>query len=134
MKKTLLTPVLLLLVTALFAQKTDSIYFNLYTDSLKKGTYNYINVIGKLSNGSFRPMDSTQLIFTSSYGKFYGNSLWIPFESTVEKVDITVKARQNPSQILYHTIYIKKKADDEKLKTVDEILAEPPKRGKRRKN
>ena len=134
MKKTLLIPVLLLLTTALFAQKTDSIYFNLYTDSLKKGTYNYINVIGKLSNGNFRPMDSTQLIFTSSYGKFYGNSLWLPFESTVEKVDITVKARQNPSQILYRTIYIKKKADDENLKTIDEIMGEPPRRAKRRKN
>ena len=134
MKKALLIPVLLLLFTTLFAQKVDSIYFNLYTDSLKKGTYNYINVIGKLSNGNFRPMDSTQLIFTSSYGKFYGNSLWLPFEPTVENVDITLNASQNPSQILYRTIYIKKKADDEKLKTVDEILAEPPKRGKRRKN
>ena len=134
MKKTFLIPALLFFCSAVFAQKTDSIYFNLYTDSLKKGTYNYINVIGKLSNGSFRPMDSTQLIFTSSYGKFYGNSLWLPFEPTVEKVDITVKARQNPSQTLYRTIYIKKKADDEKLKTMDEIIAEPPKRGKRGKN
>ena len=134
MKKTFLIPALLFFCSAVFAQKTDSIYFNLYTDSLKKGTYNYINVIGKLSNGNFRPMDSTQLIFTSSYGKFYGNSLWLPFEPTVEKVDITVKARQNPSQTLYRTIYIKKKADDEKLKTMDEIMAEPPKRGKRGKN
>ena len=134
MKKALLIPVLLFFYNNVFAQKVDSIYFNLYTDSLKKGTYNYINVIGKLSNGNFRPMDSTQLIFTSSYGKFYGNSLWLPFEPTVEKVDITVKARQNPSQILHRTIYIKKKADDEQLKTVDEIMAEPPKRVKRRKN
>lgn len=134
MKKALLIPVLLFLYNTGFAQKVDSIYFNLYTDSLKKGTYNYINVIGKLSNGNFRPLDSTQLIFTSSYGKFYGNSLWLPFEPTVEKVNITVTARQNPLQILYRTIYIKKKADDEKLKTVDEIMAEPPKRVKRRKN
>jgi len=50
----------------------------------------------------------------------------------VEKVDITVKARQNPTQILYRTIYIKKKADDEKLKTLDEIMAEPPKRRRSR--
>ncbi len=134
MKKILLIPALLFFYCTVFAQKIDSIYFNLYTDSLKKGTYNYINVIGKLSNGNFRPMDSTQLIFTSSYGKFYGNSLWLPFESTVEKVDITVKARQNPSQILYRTIYIKKKADDENLKTIDEIMGEPPRRAKRRKN
>ncbi|HRO44226.1 hypothetical protein [Agriterribacter sp.] len=134
MKKILLIPLLVAFCSTGFAQKVDSIYFNLYTDSLKKGTYNYINIIGKLSNGSFRPMDSTQLIFTSSYGKFYGNSLWLPFEPAVEKVEITVKSRQNPSQILYRTIYIKKADDDAKLKTVDEIMAEPPKRTKRRKN
>jgi hypothetical protein len=28
------------------AQKVESIYVNLYTDSLKKGTYNYINIEG----------------------------------------------------------------------------------------
>lgn len=133
LKKIVLIPVLLYFYSITFAQKVDSIYFNLYTDSLKKGTYNYINVIGKLSNGNFRPMDSTQLLFTASYGKFYGNSLWLPFEPTVEKVEVTVKARQNPSQILYRTIYIKKAADDAKLKTVDEIMAEPPK-SKRRKH
>ena len=133
LKKIGLIPFLFSFCSIAFAQKVDSIYFNLYTDSLKKGTYNYINVIGKLSNGHFRPLDSTQLIFSSSYGKFYGNSLWLPFEPAAEKVEITVKTRQNPSQVLYRTIYIKKAADDAKLKTVDEIMAEPPK-PKRRKH
>jgi len=125
--------VLLAHITVL-AQKADSIYFNLYTDSLKKGTYNYINVEGKLSNGSIRPLDSTQLIFAASYGKFSGNSLWLPFDATVEKVDITVKMRKNPSRVIYRTIYIKKKADDEKLKTVEEIMAEKPNPAKKRKD
>ncbi|MEO6720710.1 MAG: hypothetical protein ABIN67_10090, partial [Ferruginibacter sp.] len=52
------------------AQKIDSIYVNLYTDSLKKGTYNYINVDGRLSNGSYLPLDSSQIIFKASAGKF----------------------------------------------------------------
>ncbi|MCC7515066.1 MAG: hypothetical protein IT212_10300 [Bacteroidia bacterium] len=112
----------------------DSIYFNLYTDSLKKGTYNYINVVGKLSNGNYRPLDSTQLLFSASYGKFFGNSLWIPFETEVEKVEIKVKTRHEPLQTLYRTIYIKKKADDEKLKTADEIMSEPPNKVKRGRN
>lgn len=116
------------------AQKVDSIYFNLYTDSLKKGTYNYINVVGKLSNGNYRPLDSTQLLFSASYGKFFGNSLWIPFETEVEKVDIKVKTRHEPLQTLFRTIYIKKKADDEKLKTADEIMSEPPNKAKRGRN
>ncbi|HRN56303.1 MAG TPA: hypothetical protein PLL71_07620 [Agriterribacter sp.] len=134
MKPTLLIPFFLLFCSTGLAQKVDSIYFNLYTDSLKKGTYNYINVIGKLSNGSFRPMDSTQVIFTSSYGKFYGNSLWLPEAPAVEKVDISVKARHDASQILYRTIYIKKAEDNAKLKTRDEIMAEPPKRVNRRRH
>ncbi len=133
MKKSLLTPVVLLCYFTVPAQKADSIYFNLYTDSLKKGTYNYINVEGKLVNGNIRPLDSTQLIFSASYGKFSGNSLWLPVDANVEKVDITVKTCQNPSQAIYRTIYIKKKADDEKLKTVEEIMAEKPNAGKKRK-
>jgi len=43
----------LFLLCSLFAkaQKVENIYVNLYTDSLKKGTFNYINIDGKLSNG-----------------------------------------------------------------------------------
>ena len=134
LKKKLLTPVLLLFCHTVFAQTIDSIYFNLYTDSLKKGTYNYINIVGKLSNGKYRPLDSTQLIFSSSYGKFYGNSLWLPFDADIEKVDITVKNRKKPLQVLYQTIYIKKAADTVKLKTEDEIMDTPPKRASNKKH
>ncbi|MBA3674977.1 MAG: hypothetical protein H0W75_08510, partial [Chitinophagaceae bacterium] len=59
-----------------WAQRIDSIFVNLYTDSLKKGTYNYINVDGLLSNGRYVPLDSTQIIFWASVGKFSGNDLW----------------------------------------------------------
>lgn len=134
MKKIIFLSFLLSFYSISFGQKVDSIYFNLYTDSLKKGTYNYINVIGKLDNGNYRPLDSTQLIFSSSYGKFYGNSLWLPFESEVEQVEITVKTKKNPIQILNRTIFIKKADEITKLKTQEEIMAEPPKRDRRRKH
>lgn len=125
---------LFLICGSLFAQKIDSIYFNLYTDSLKKGTYNYINVIGKLSNGSYRPLDSMQVTFSSSYGTFHGNNLLLPLEPSVEKADITVFLKSNPSQVLHLTIYIKKTEDNSKLKTMDEILTDPAKSSKRRKH
>ena len=134
MTKTLLTIIIILASLSVSAQQIDSIYFNLYTDSLKKGTYNYINIIGKLSNGSFRPLDSTRLIFKSSYGQFHGNSLWLPLEPAVEKVDITVTSKDNPLQALRRTIYIKKAEDNGRLKTVDEIMAEPAGSLKRRKH
>ena len=70
---------LLVFLTSFFAsskaQKIDSIYFHPYTDSLKKGTYNYINVDGKLSDGRWLPMTPKEVDFTSSAGKFSGNSL-----------------------------------------------------------
>ncbi len=103
------------------AQKVESIYVNLYTDSLKKGTFNYINIDGKLSNGKYLPLDSTDLIFSSSAGKFSGNSLWIDKDIAAEKVDIKVQLRSNPSLLKEFSIYIKQKPDPE-LKTIDEIM------------
>ena len=99
----------------------ESIYVNLYTDSLKKGTFNYINIDGKLSNGKYLPLDSTHLIFWASAGKFSGNSLWIDRNFTPQKVDIKVSLRSNPAIIKEFTIYIKQQHDPE-LKTMDEIM------------
>ena len=120
MKKYLL---LLFILSSLYtkAQKVESIYVNLYTDSLKKGTFNYINIDGKLSNGNFLPLDSTDLIFWSSAGKFSGNNLWINGNFAADKVDIKVTLRSNPSLSKEFSIYIKRKPDPE-LKTLEEIM------------
>ena len=104
------------------AQKVDSIFVNLYTDSLKKGTYNYINVDGLLSNGRYMPLDSNQVIFWASEGKFSGNSLWLDKDFKYEKVFIKVMLRRNPLVSKEFTVYIKKKPDDEKLKTAEELM------------
>ncbi len=104
------------------AQKVDSIFVNLYTDSLKKGTYNYINVDGLLSNGRYMPLDSNQVIFWASEGKFSGNSLWLDKDFKYEKVFIKVMLRRNLLVSKEFTVYIKKKPDDEKLKTAEELM------------
>jgi hypothetical protein len=104
------------------AQKVESIYVDLYTDSLKKGTYNYINIDGKLSTGKFIPLDSTYIIFTSSDGRFSGNSLWLAPDFKKEKVSIKAVLKSNPSMYKEFTMYIKKKPNDEKLKTLDELM------------
>lgn len=103
------------------AQQVESIYVNLYTDSLKKGTLNYINIDGQLSNGKFLPLDSTHLIFWSSAGKFTGNNLWIDRDFAAAKVDIRVSLRKNPALVKEFSIYVKQKPDPE-LKTLDEIM------------
>ena len=103
-------------------QKVDSIYFHLYTDSLKKGTYNYINVDGKMADGKWKPLTSKELNFTSSYGTFDGNQLIIPGEPTVQKVTIKAVLKSDPTLWKEITLWVKKKPDDEKLPTTEEIL------------
>lgn len=131
LKKILLMPLVFISVMAK-AQKIDKIFVNLYTDSLKKGTYNYINVDGQLSNGKYIPLDSTHIIFWTSDGKFYGNSLWIDKDFKNEKVYIKAILKENPQISKEFTIYIKQKPDDEKLKTAEEILKEN--KSKKKKN
>jgi len=114
---------------SLKAQRLESFYVNLYTDSLKKGTYNYINIDGLLSNGKYIPLTGKQIYFSSSHGKFYGNSLWIDSNTTTEKVMITVKLIADTSQQKSFEMYVKIKKD-EALKTEKELLDEikqPPK-------
>ena len=115
------------------AQKVESIYVNLYTDSLKKGTFNYINIDGKLSNGKYIPLDSTHLSFWASEGKFRGNSLWISNDIIAEKVSIKVVLRKNPALFKEFTIYIKKKPDPE-LKTLEELMKESQHKTKPKKD
>ncbi len=91
------------------AQKIDSIYVNLYTDSLKRGTYNYINVDGLLSNGKYLPLDSSHISFTASAGKFSGNSLWVEHGFTAEKITISVVLKTNPALHKEFDMYIKAK-------------------------
>ena len=122
MKIILLIISLLGLVSGLSAQKLDSIYFNLYTDSLKIGTYNYINVEGHFSNGRYLPLGEKDLTFSTSAGKFSGNSLFIDSSFKGKKVSVKVAALKNPALSQELDIYIKQSPDNERLPTVDEIL------------
>jgi len=114
------------------AQKIDSIYFNLYTDSLKKGTHNYINVDGKTSDGKWKPLTGKEIDFTATYGKFEGNELVLPDQCTVEKLTVKAVLKANPAIWKEITIWIKKKPDPELLPTKEEILNKPQKNSRSR--
>lgn len=126
---------LLLVVTSLAgrAQQVDSIFFHLYTDSLKKGgIHNYINVDGKLSNGRWLPLTNKEIDFTCADGKFVGNSLVLDSAFRGEKVTVKAVLKNNAAIWKEVTIYIKKVETVERLRTVDEILNDPsPKRSRR---
>ena len=108
------------------AQKIDSISFHLYTDSLKKGTHNYINVDGKTSDGKWKPLTAKEISFTSSYGTFEGAELILPDNPTVEKITIKAVLKSDPGLWKETTIWIKRKPDDERLPTDQEILKNKP--------
>ena len=114
--------ILTLFTTSLFSQKVDSIYFHLYTDSLKKGQHNYINVDGKLSNGSWLPLTSKEILFSCSEAKFEGNELIIPTDFKIEKVTVKAVLKSNPKMVIEKTIWIKIKPDDELLPTKEDVL------------
>ena len=111
------------------AQKVDSMFVHLYTDSLKKGTFNYINVDGLLAGGNWLPLDTSHVQFTCSHGQFFGNELWVDTSFAGEKINITTVLKSDPAQRRSFDMYIKKKKDDELLLSEEDILNS----GKRKK-
>jgi len=114
----------MIIASAVSAQKVDSIYFHLYTDSLKKGFYNYINVDGKLSDGTWAPLDSTQVLFISDAGFFKGNDLFIDSSYKAETVRVKAVLKSNPSVHKEIVIHIRKRGFTEPHKTNEEIMDE----------
>lgn len=133
MKQMLCVLVGMFLLLASKAQKVDSIYFNLYTDSLKKGTYNYINVDGKMDNGRWLPMTSKEITFTATAGRFDNNSLFVDKDFKEEKITVTAALKSNTAIQKSITIYIKQKESEERLKTPEEITREIEQKNKTRK-
>jgi hypothetical protein len=121
------------LVLPLFSQKVDSIYFHLYTDSLKKGQHNYINVDGKLSNGHWQPMTSKEIDFSSSAGKFEGNDLILPQDFNQEKVKVRAVLKSNPEIWKEITISIKKLPDPDSLPAKQDIFYDQPTKSKKKR-
>jgi hypothetical protein len=122
MRKLIALFIFCVLSSGAFAQKIESIHVNLYTDSLKKGFYNYINVDGKTSSGEWLPLDSTTLKFTANTGRFKGNDLFIDSSYTADSVVVRAVLKANPTLWKEVVIYIRKRGFDEPLKSSEEIL------------
>ncbi|OLY93101.1 hypothetical protein BUE76_15275 [Cnuella takakiae] len=123
---------LLLASTGLRAQQVTQVVFNLYTDSLKKGFYNYISVDGQYADGRWQPLDSTHLVFSANTGHFKGNDLFIDSTYTFDSVIVKVSLRSNPKVWKEAIIYIRKRGFTEPLKSAEEIMGEPKPRSRRK--
>jgi hypothetical protein len=115
------------------AQKIDSIFFNLYTDSLKKGFYNYINVDGKCADGTWLPLDSTHIKLTTNAGLFNGNSIFIDSSYMGDSIKVKAVLRSNRSIWKEATIYIRRRGFDELLKTDADLLNSLPVKKKKQR-
>lgn len=122
MLRHLLIIILLGLVHSSYGQKVDSIFFNLYTDSLKRGTYNYINVEGRYDNGTYLPLGQKELKFSASEGRFFGNSLYVDSTIRADKIRVKAVLLSNPQMSKEVEIYIKKYESNERLPTMEEVL------------
>lgn len=114
------------------APQVDSIYFHLYTDSLKKSVHNYINVDGKLSDGHWLPLTFKDITFSSSAGKWDGNSLILDTSFKGDKVVVKAVLKSKPQIWKEVTIYMKTRENDEVLKTKEEVMQSSPSPAKRR--
>ncbi len=120
--KIFFTGLLLFSAYIVSAQKVDSMFVHLYTDSLKKGTYNYINVDGLLSNGNWQPLDTNHVEFRSSAGKFYGNQLWVAPDFEGDKITIDAILISDRTQHKKFDMYIKRLENPTVLPTEDDII------------
>src|SRR5436190_21432102 len=132
-KKILAIVITIFFSSTIFSQKIDSIFFHLYTDSLKKGQHNYINVDGRLSNGQWQPLTSKEIQFTSSACEFQGNELVVSSDFKEEKIKIKAVLKSDPAIWKEATIWIKKIPDPDSLPGLDQVLKNTTPK-KRKKN
>lgn len=77
-----------------------------------------------MSSGSFLPLMNDEVNFTSSFGKWEGNSIIIDRGSKVDSVIITVSLKERPEVKKSVTIYVKKIETEPDLKSEKELLEE----------
>ncbi len=115
------------------SQQVDSIYFHLYTDSVKKGVHNYINVDGKLSNGRWLPLSAKEIELSTTGGKFEGNDLVLPADFKSEKVTIKAVLKTNPAVWKEIIIWVKRLENDESLLTGGIVIPTPKTSSKKKR-
>lgn len=103
------------------------IQFNVYTDSIKPILNYYVNVEGRLTNGSIYPLDSSFIQLTSDFGTVRGMEWIAPKQRNFDKVTFTATFRYNPDISKTATVYLKKEIDprdalDYQDRTEEEVI------------
>ncbi len=130
LKNNILLLCFVLMSVFLKAQKIDSLFFNLYTDSLKKGSWNYINVDAKLSNGKYIPLGPDQLNIKTSNGKLQGNSIWVDWNVPYTFITVDIELKKDATVKKSITIWLKKVDEQLNAPVKDSLLQQINNRNK----
>jgi hypothetical protein len=87
------------------------IYFNPYTDSIKTVLNYYVNVEGEFTDGSYLPLDTTDIFLRCDHGTLAGNEWIIPKKIDFQKVTFIAEARADSRLRDTVTLWIQKWKD-----------------------
>lgn len=99
------------LTTTLTLPHLESIRFNHYADSLKRGIRFYLNVEGSFSSGKIYPLDTAAVKFTASAGKLLGQDLLLNTGDATHTITVTATNKNDPSMSISSTIPVKQLQD-----------------------
>ncbi|SDG74434.1 hypothetical protein SAMN04488121_106123 [Chitinophaga filiformis] len=99
------------LTTTLTLPHLESIRFNHYADSLKRGIRFYLNVEGSFSSGKIYPLDTAAVKFTASAGKLLGQDLLLNTGDATRTITVTATNKNDPSMSISSTIPVKQLQD-----------------------
>ncbi|MFT4092305.1 MAG: hypothetical protein QM640_01605 [Niabella sp.] len=66
---------------------------------------------GKMSDGTWRPLTTKELDLKTDYGRFEGNDLVLPDNTTVSRVSVTATLKSNTKNKKQVIIWIKQEPD-----------------------
>ncbi|MBW8684226.1 hypothetical protein [Chitinophaga rhizophila] len=88
--------------------RLESIRFNHYADSLKRGIRYYLNVEGIFSSGKIYPLDTNTIKFETSAGKLIGQDLLLNSnDATTRSITVTATNKRNHAMTITSTIPVK---------------------------
>lgn len=100
------------ITTTLALPHLESIRFNHYTDSLKRGIHFYLNVEGAFSSGKIFPLDTSAVKFTADAGKLLGQDLLLNAnDATTRSITVTATSKKDTTMSVSSTIPVKQLTD-----------------------
>lgn len=100
------------LTTTLTIPYLESIRFNHYADSLKRGIRFYLNVEGTFSSGKIYPLDTSAIKFTTNAGKLLGQDLLLNSnDAATRSITVTATNKRDAAMSISSTIPVKQLLD-----------------------